>query len=92
VDDAQLTRTRQHVADHGYRSSRDATEPEPSARRRDLIRLEEFFRVEPAGNSFEGFHTLRVYNLLAFRPDLRSSCPCTATCCRSSNGCSIPAA
>ena len=30
-----------------------------------LLDLEEFFAVEPAGNSFEGAQTLRVYNLLA---------------------------
>jgi ectoine hydroxylase-related dioxygenase (phytanoyl-CoA dioxygenase family) len=67
VDDAQLAEHVQHVADHGYTIVEDAIEPELiDALRRDLIRLEEFFRVEPAGNSFEGFHTLRVYNLLAF--------------------------
>jgi ectoine hydroxylase-related dioxygenase (phytanoyl-CoA dioxygenase family) len=32
----------------------------------DLDRLEETFAVEPAGNSFEGAHTIRIYNLLAF--------------------------
>ena len=67
MDDAQLAEHVQHVADHGYTIVEDAIEPELiDALRRDLIRLEEFFRVEPAGNSFEGFHTLRVYNLLAF--------------------------
>jgi ectoine hydroxylase-related dioxygenase (phytanoyl-CoA dioxygenase family) len=67
VDDALVAQHVQHIADHGYAIVEDAIEPELiDALRRDLIRLEEFFRVEPAGNSFEGFHTLRVYNLLAF--------------------------
>lgn len=33
---------------------------------RRLAELERFFEVRPAGNSFEGEHTLRIYNLLAF--------------------------
>src|SRR3954467_15876073 len=32
----------------------------------DLERLERAFAVEPAGNSFEGAQTIRIYNLLAF--------------------------
>ena len=32
----------------------------------DLMRLEHAFGVEPAGNSFEGAQTIRIYNLLAF--------------------------
>jgi ectoine hydroxylase-related dioxygenase (phytanoyl-CoA dioxygenase family) len=32
----------------------------------DLDRLEAFFDVQPSANSFEGSHTLRIYNLLAF--------------------------
>ncbi len=67
MDDAAVAEHVQHVADHGYTIVEDAIEPElVDALRRDLIRLEEFFQVEPAGNSFEGIHTLRVYNLLAF--------------------------
>ena len=31
----------------------------------DLEHLEQFFDVQPSANSFEGSHTLRVYNLLA---------------------------
>jgi ectoine hydroxylase-related dioxygenase (phytanoyl-CoA dioxygenase family) len=57
----------QHIADHGYTIVEDAIEPElVEALRRDLLGLEELFGVEPAGNSFEGHHTLRIYNLLAF--------------------------
>ena len=67
MDDAAVAQHVQHVADHGYTIVEDAIEPELiDALRRDLERLEEFFQVEPAGNSFEGFHTLRLYNLLAF--------------------------
>src|SRR5260221_13895365 len=32
----------------------------------DLMRLERAFDVAPAGNSFEGAQTIRIYNLLAF--------------------------
>jgi ectoine hydroxylase-related dioxygenase (phytanoyl-CoA dioxygenase family) len=32
----------------------------------DLVRLERAFAVQPAGNSFEGAQTIRIYNLLAF--------------------------
>jgi ectoine hydroxylase-related dioxygenase (phytanoyl-CoA dioxygenase family) len=32
----------------------------------DLLRLEQVLEVEPAGNSFEGDHTVRIYNLLAY--------------------------
>ena len=64
VDVAQHVR---RVAEHGYTIVEDAIEPElVDALRRDLEQLERFFEVEPAGNSFEGFHTLRLYNLLAF--------------------------
>jgi len=67
VDDAAVAEHVQHMADHGYTIVEDAIEPELiDALRRDLTRLEQFFQVEPAANSFEGFHTLRVYNLLAF--------------------------
>jgi ectoine hydroxylase-related dioxygenase (phytanoyl-CoA dioxygenase family) len=50
----------------GYTIVEDAIEPDlldelASA----LLDLERFFDVRPAGNSFEGAHTLRVYNLLA---------------------------
>jgi ectoine hydroxylase-related dioxygenase (phytanoyl-CoA dioxygenase family) len=67
VDDAAVAEHVQHIADHGYTIVEDAIEPELiDALRRDIIRLEQFFEVEPAANSFEGLRTLRVYNLLAF--------------------------
>jgi ectoine hydroxylase-related dioxygenase (phytanoyl-CoA dioxygenase family) len=55
------------VAEQGYTIVKDAIEPElVDTLRKELRALEQFFQVEPAANSFEGFHTLRVYNLLAF--------------------------
>jgi ectoine hydroxylase-related dioxygenase (phytanoyl-CoA dioxygenase family) len=55
------------VAEQGYTIVKNAIEPElVDTLRKELQALEQFFRVEPAANSFEGFHTLRVYNLLAF--------------------------
>jgi ectoine hydroxylase-related dioxygenase (phytanoyl-CoA dioxygenase family) len=57
----------QQVAEQGYTIVADAIEPElVDALRGELERLERFFAVEPAANSFEGHHTLRIYNLLAF--------------------------
>jgi ectoine hydroxylase-related dioxygenase (phytanoyl-CoA dioxygenase family) len=57
----------QQVAERGYTIVADAIEPElVDALRGELERLERFFAVEPAANSFEGHHTLRIYNLLAF--------------------------
>ena len=67
MDEAVVARHVQAVADQGYTIVEDAIEPElVDALRRDLANLEKFFHVEPAGNSFEGFKTLRLYNLLAF--------------------------
>jgi ectoine hydroxylase-related dioxygenase (phytanoyl-CoA dioxygenase family) len=57
----------QQVAEQGYTIVADAIEPRlVDALRGELERLERFFAVEPAANSFEGHHTLRIYNLLAF--------------------------
>jgi ectoine hydroxylase-related dioxygenase (phytanoyl-CoA dioxygenase family) len=57
------------IATDGYTIVEDAIEPELVAGLRDeLGKLERFFEVEPAANSFEGHHTLRLYNLLAFGP------------------------
>ena len=55
------------VAEQGYTIVEDAIEPDlVDALNDDLLRLEEYFEVQPSPNSFEGHHTLRVYNLLAF--------------------------
>ncbi len=55
------------VAEHGYTIVENAIEPDLlDALAESLDRLERFFDVQPSPNSFEGHHTLRVYNLLAF--------------------------
>jgi ectoine hydroxylase-related dioxygenase (phytanoyl-CoA dioxygenase family) len=55
------------VATDGYTIVEDAIEPElVDALNDDLLRLEQFFAVQPSPNSFEGHHTIRIYNLLAF--------------------------
>lgn len=57
------------IAEQGYTIVEDAIEPALVDALRDRLReLEQFFAVEPAANSFEGHHTLRLYNLLAFGP------------------------
>jgi ectoine hydroxylase-related dioxygenase (phytanoyl-CoA dioxygenase family) len=67
MDDDVIAEHVHIVGEQGYTIVKDAIEPElVDTLRRDLERLEQFFAVEPAGNSFEGFHTLRLYNLLAF--------------------------
>jgi len=54
------------VAEQGYTIVENAIEPALlDALTDSLSRLERFFDVQPAPNSFEGHHTLRVYNLLA---------------------------
>ena len=55
------------IARDGYTVLEQVIEPDlVDALAADLVRLEEIFRVEPARNSFEGDHTIRIYNLLAF--------------------------
>jgi ectoine hydroxylase-related dioxygenase (phytanoyl-CoA dioxygenase family) len=60
--DEHLTR----IADDGYTILEGVLEPHlVDALADDLLRLERAFGVEPAGNSFEGAQTIRIYNLLA---------------------------
>jgi ectoine hydroxylase-related dioxygenase (phytanoyl-CoA dioxygenase family) len=67
VDQGAVAKHVQAVAEQGYTIVEGAIEPDLSeALRHDLEQLERFFEVEPAANSFEGHHTLRLYNLLAF--------------------------
>jgi ectoine hydroxylase-related dioxygenase (phytanoyl-CoA dioxygenase family) len=68
VPDAEsLTRHTERIARDGYTIIEDAIEPELVADLdADLQRLEELYDVQPAGNSFEGERTVRIYNLLAF--------------------------
>ena len=55
------------VDEQGYTIVENAIEPDLLDELNDsLVRLEQFFEVEPSPNSFEGHNTLRVYNLLAF--------------------------
>jgi ectoine hydroxylase-related dioxygenase (phytanoyl-CoA dioxygenase family) len=55
------------VAEQGYTIVEDAIEPALlDALTESLDRLERCFDVQPSPNSFEGHHTLRIYNLLAF--------------------------
>jgi len=50
----------------GYTIVENAIEPElVEALAADLLRLEAELDARPAGNSFEGAHTVRIYNLLA---------------------------
>jgi ectoine hydroxylase-related dioxygenase (phytanoyl-CoA dioxygenase family) len=54
------------IAADGYTILEGALEPGlVDALNDDLVRLERTFAVEPAGNSFEGAQTIRIYNLLA---------------------------
>ncbi|MFQ5381707.1 MAG: phytanoyl-CoA dioxygenase family protein [Dehalococcoidia bacterium] len=53
----------------GYTIVENAIEPGlVDAIHDDLLRLEREFNVKPAGNEFEGAHTVRIYNLLARGP------------------------
>ena len=55
------------VAEQGYTIVENAIEPALLDELSDsLARLERFFDVQPSPNSFEGHHTLRIYNLLAY--------------------------
>jgi ectoine hydroxylase-related dioxygenase (phytanoyl-CoA dioxygenase family) len=55
------------VAADGYTILERAIEPDVvDALNADLERLEHAYDVQPAGNSFEGAQTIRIYNLLAF--------------------------
>jgi ectoine hydroxylase-related dioxygenase (phytanoyl-CoA dioxygenase family) len=67
VDAETLERHVDAIARDGYTILDGAIEPAlVDALAADLLRLEDAFRVVPAGNSFEGAHTIRIYNLLAF--------------------------
>src|SRR5690348_15571962 len=55
------------IAEQGYTIVENAIEPDlVDALNDDLLRLERFFDVQPSPNSFEGHHTIRIYNLLAY--------------------------
>ena len=57
------------IARDGYTILENVLEPElVAALNAELLRLEEAYRIEPAGNPFEGAHTVRIYNLLVHGP------------------------
>jgi len=57
------------IAEQGYTIVRDAIEPElVAALNAALLDLERRDDIEPGHNSFEGHHTIRIYNLLARDP------------------------
>ena len=56
----------ERIATQGFTVVDDAIEPDlVAALDEDLRRLEAAMGTQPAGNSFEGHHTVRIYNLLA---------------------------
>jgi ectoine hydroxylase-related dioxygenase (phytanoyl-CoA dioxygenase family) len=62
----RVARHVERIARDGYTIVEGAIEPAlVDALADDLARLERYFDVQPSPNSFEGHHTLRVYNLLA---------------------------
>src|SRR3954452_2957397 len=55
------------VAETGYTIVENAIDPDlVDELNASLARLEQYLGVQPAPNSFEGHHTLRIYNLLAY--------------------------
>ena len=66
LDASAFAEHTKQLDEDGYTIVEDAIEVElVDALAANLRALEAFFDVEPAGNSFEGAQTLRVYNLLA---------------------------
>jgi ectoine hydroxylase-related dioxygenase (phytanoyl-CoA dioxygenase family) len=62
-----LERHVDEISRNGWTVIERAIEPDlVDALADDLLRLEETLDVEPAGNSFEGDRTIRIYNLLAY--------------------------
>jgi ectoine hydroxylase-related dioxygenase (phytanoyl-CoA dioxygenase family) len=67
LDAATVERHVETIARDGYTILEEVIEPElVDALNEDLVRLEREYAVVPADNSFEGAHTVRIYNLLAF--------------------------
>jgi ectoine hydroxylase-related dioxygenase (phytanoyl-CoA dioxygenase family) len=66
MDDATVAEHVDRIAELGYTIVPDAIEPDLlDALADDLLRLEHDLGAVPAANSFEGHHTVRIYNLLA---------------------------
>ena len=69
LDQTEVAGHVDRIARDGYTIVTDAIDPLlVDALADDLLRLEEELKVVPAANSFEGTHTLRVYNLLVHGP------------------------
>jgi len=66
LDAAALAEHAKRIDADGYTVLEGAIEPElVDALADNLLGLEQFYGVRPANNSFEGDHTVRIYNLLA---------------------------
>jgi hypothetical protein len=62
----ELERHRERIERDGYTVLERVIEPElVDALQADVVRLERELAVQPGPNPFEGFNTLRFYNLLA---------------------------
>jgi ectoine hydroxylase-related dioxygenase (phytanoyl-CoA dioxygenase family) len=67
LDEATIEKHVNAIDRDGYTILERVIEPERvDALVDDLARLEDVYQVEPNANSFEGAHTMRIYNLLAF--------------------------
>ena len=67
LDTATIDAHAAEIATDGYTVLEGVIEPAlVEALVADLRRLEEDYAVVPAENAFEGSHTVRIYNLLAF--------------------------
>lgn len=66
MDEATLARHRDEIAEQGYTVLAEVFDVDDAAAlEADLRRLEDELGAVPAANSFEGTHTVRIYNLLA---------------------------
>lgn len=69
LSDTDLQRHVDAIESDGYTIVHDAIDADlVTALTADLLRIERAFDVRPAGNAFEGAHTVRIYNLLAHGP------------------------
>jgi ectoine hydroxylase-related dioxygenase (phytanoyl-CoA dioxygenase family) len=73
MDDALLEHHRSHLDEHGYTILEDVVDAGlVEAIAADLERLEDELGIVPAGNSFEGARTVRIYNLLVHGPSFEA--------------------
>jgi ectoine hydroxylase-related dioxygenase (phytanoyl-CoA dioxygenase family) len=69
LSDTDLQRHVRAIEGDGYTIVEDAIDADLiTALAGDLLRIEHALDVRPAGNAFEGAHTVRIYNLLALGP------------------------